>query len=161
MTKQAQENLLYPGLPNYVGPKSGYFTLLHHEGPLMEWSHNVMDRIDFIKREKSSIEVPIRLRHIVHYAIELTPGSVQKAYTERQKAYTERLKAEAEWQKAEAEWLKADAEWLKADAERLKADAEWLKADAEWLKAEADKLLVYFRKHVPDHRWDGKEIVFT
>ena len=133
MTKQAQENLLYPGLPNYVGPKSGYFTLLHHEGPLMEWSHNVMDRIDFIKREKSSIEVPIRLRHIVHYAIELTPGSVQKAEAERQKAYTERLKAEAEWQKAEAEWL----------------------------KAEADKLLVYFRKQVPDHRWDGKEIVFT
>ena len=161
-------NNLYPGLPDYLGPKAGYFTLLHHKGPLVEWSHDVMEHIGFIKEEKASTEVPIRLRHIVHYSTKLMPDYVQKASAERQKAYTERQKALAEWQKTHAERQKAYTERQKAYAERQKAyiechkaSIECQKAEAKWQKAEAKKILVYLRKHIPDCRWNGREIVFT
>ena len=97
-------NKLYPGLPDYTGPIKGMFTLLHHEGPLLEWSHDVMVRVAYIKREKTPKEIPTRLRHIVHYPDHLIPAEWQKANAEWQKAY-------AEWQKANAEWEKAD--WFK------------------------------------------------
>ena len=133
-------NNLYPGLPDYTGPKSGYFTLLHHEGPLVEWSDDVMERVVYIQREKIAYERPIRLRHIVHVPKEMIPKKVHKAY--------------AKWQKARAEWQKAYAKWQKADA-------KWQKARADWQKADAEKFTAYLHKHVKDCKWNGKEIVFT
>src|SRR3990167_8136857 len=140
-------NKLYPGLPDYVGPKSGFFTLLHHHGPPIEWSHDVMERVKYIQKDKAAHERPIRLRHIVYVQKKMIPKPVQKAEAEWQKAEAEWRKAEAEWRKAEAEWRKADAEWGKAEAKRQKAEAEWgkaeakrQKAEAEWRKADADKL---------------------
>ena len=174
-------NKLYPGLPDYEGPTSGSFTLLHHNGPLIEWSDDVMERIKHIKTKKKESERPIRLKHIVYVPKGMIPKSVQKADAEWRKADAEWQKAEAEWQKAEAEWRKAEAEWRKAEAEWRKADAEWgkaeakrqkaeaewgkaeakrQKAEAEWRKADADKLTAYLHKHVKDCRWNGKEIVF-
>ena len=47
-----------------AGPQSGYFTLLHHKGPLVEESNNLMERIDYILQEKPEQEHLLRLRHI-------------------------------------------------------------------------------------------------
>ena len=97
-------NRLYPGKPNYRGPKSGYFTLLHHWGPLVEWSDNVMERVEYIKSNKAAHEIPVRLRHIVFVP---QPKALQKADADRQKAYADRQKADADWQKAYADKLLA------------------------------------------------------
>ena len=139
-------NRLYPGKPNYKGPTVGYFTLLHHTGPLIEWSDNVMERVKYIEERKDANERPIRLRHIVYLPVEMIPKTLQKAY--------------AEWQKADTEWQKAYTERQKAYAEWQKADAEWQKADTERQKADADKLLAYLHEHIEDCKWDGKELVF-
>src|SRR3990167_2950487 len=123
-------NKLYPGLPDYVGPKSGFFTLLHHHGPPIEWSHDVMERVKYIQKDKAAHERPIRLRHIVYVPKKMIPKPVQKAYAKWQKAY-------AKWQKARAELEKAYAKWQKARAELEKAYAKWQKARAELEKAYA------------------------
>jgi len=153
-------NTLYPGLPDYTGPTKGLFTLLHHEGPLLEWSDDVMERIKFINEKKPKHERAIRLRHIVFFPKKLWGKKLQKAYAERKKADAEWEKAYAEREKAYAEWEKADAKWEKAYAEWEKADAEWEKADAKWKKADADKILTYLKKHVKDCKWDGSTLVF-
>ena len=47
------------------GPHTGWFTLLHHEGPELEHSHNVIERLDFILAEKQESEWLTRLINIV------------------------------------------------------------------------------------------------
>ena len=168
-------NTRYPGKPDYTGPTKGLFTLLHHEGPLLEWSDDVMKRVKYINEQKPEYERAIRLRHIVFFPENLWGEKLQKADAERHKADAERQKADAEWHKADAEWHKADAKWRKADAKWRKADAEWQKAnaewqkadaewqkvDAKWRKADADKILPYLKQHVKDCKWDGSTLVFN
>ena len=125
-------NTRYPGKPDYTGPTKGLFTLLHHEGPLLEWSDDVMERIEYINKQKPEHERAIRLRHIVFFPENLWGEKLQKA----------------------------DAEWRKADTTRQKADAEWRKAYDEWQKADADKILAYLKQHVKDCKWDGSTLVF-
>lgn len=47
-------------------PNQGYFTLLHHEGPFIERSYNVTERIRYILNDKPCPEVLTRLKNI-HY----------------------------------------------------------------------------------------------
>ena len=64
-------NTLFPGHRNgrgefdYRGPTSGWFSLLHHADNLVDWSDNVMERIQYIISDKPASEQAIRLRHIV------------------------------------------------------------------------------------------------
>ena len=44
----------------------GWFTLLHHRGPVLEFSNNVMDRVNFILRNKPLDEILTRLRNIYY-----------------------------------------------------------------------------------------------
>ena len=59
------ENTLFPGRPDYIGPKSGTFGLLHHE-VLCESSHDVMERVDYIKKHKPKNEVAVRLHNLIY-----------------------------------------------------------------------------------------------
>ena len=59
------ENTLFPGRPNYTGPAKGWFGFLHHER-VCEESHDVNERIDYVKREKPKNEVPIRLHNMIY-----------------------------------------------------------------------------------------------
>ena len=127
-------NLNRPGLPNYVGPKTGIFHALHHE-VLVEYSHDVMERVDYVRKNQPKSELAVRLNNMLY----LPPDRFPEVY------------------KAYAEWDKADAEWDKADAERDKAYAEWDKADAELDKAYAEatlRVLAYVREMIPDSAWD-------
>src|SRR3990167_10564902 len=58
-------NELFPGRPDYVGPTKGYFALLHHD-LLFEKSHDVMERVAYVKREKPSYEIPTRLHNMIY-----------------------------------------------------------------------------------------------
>ena len=59
------ENKQFPGLPNYIGPREGFFALLHH-AKLFEWSENVVERVDYVRANKSKIELDTRLRHMCY-----------------------------------------------------------------------------------------------
>ena len=59
-----QANLLFPGRPNYSGPTKGFFALLHHE-QLCETSHDVMERVAYVKEHKPAHEVAIRLWNMI------------------------------------------------------------------------------------------------
>ena len=58
-------NTLFPGRPNYTGPTKGWFGLLHHD-TLAETSHNVNERVDYIKRNKRKREISIRLHNLIY-----------------------------------------------------------------------------------------------
>ena len=161
-------NTLFPGRRNYTGPKSGPFSLLHH-GKLWEWSHDVTERTDYIRREKLKHERATRLYNIMHLGG--CAAFKDKAYAARDKAYAAWIKACAARDKAYAARDKADAAWIKACAARDKADAAWIKAcaardkaDAAWVKAHPNadaEILAYITTHIPDCAWNGTELVFT
>ena len=59
------ENKLFPGRPNYTGPTTGWFGLLHHD-LLFEESHDVNERIAYVRHEKPAREIDIRLRNMIY-----------------------------------------------------------------------------------------------
>ena len=128
-------NTLFPGLSNYIGPTLGWFTLLHHEGPLAEWSDNVLERIDYINKHKPKDEIDIRLRHIVYFPKGLFP-KFDKAYLEYDKARSKYEKACSEYDKARSKYKKASSKYDK-------------------------KVLAYLKKHIPDCQWNGRELEFN
>jgi len=58
-------NTLFPGRPDYTGPTSGLFGLLHHD-LLVETSHNIQDRIAYVRRRKNPHEIAIRLYNMIY-----------------------------------------------------------------------------------------------
>ena len=80
-------NTIHAGLPGYTGPKYGWFTLLHHAGPLLEYSDDVGERLDYIDRDKLPDERAIRRAHILYFDPARLP--------------------DAEWRRADAEWRRA------------------------------------------------------
>ena len=63
--RMSVKNTLFPGRPNYTGPTKGWFGFLHHE-QLCEQSHDVNERIHYVKREKPKNEVAIRLHNMIY-----------------------------------------------------------------------------------------------
>lgn len=59
------KNTLFPGRSNYVGPKVGWFGLLHHT-VLCEKSHDVTERVRYIKRRKPKNEISVRLHNMIY-----------------------------------------------------------------------------------------------
>ena len=145
------KNLLYPALPNYKGKTKGFFTLLHHAEHLIEWSDNVMERIEYIIKEKPEEEREIRLRHIMYVPDSLIPVKLRKALAAS-------YKARAAYKKARAASYKALAAFYKASAALYEASVAF---DKEWAASDKSKtLLAYLQKHVQDCLWNGTEIVF-
>ena len=152
---------------------SGYYWHVRHD-VLIEWSDNIQERNDCIRKHKPTEEIETRLR-LLKPVVGPLPPEWDKAAAEWRKADAEWDKAAAEWDKAAAErdkaaaeWDKARAEWRKARAECAKAAAEWRKARAECAKAaaERDKADAEHRKEIealhavecPGCPWDGKTI---
>ena len=63
--KEISPNLLFPGRPSYVGPTEGTFGLLHHD-QLYEPSQNVMKRVAYVRENKPTREVAIRLHNMIY-----------------------------------------------------------------------------------------------
>jgi hypothetical protein len=53
---------------------SGFFTFIHHSGPIIEWSDNINKRIDVIRRGKPEHEQATRLRHLVRVPEDRLPA---------------------------------------------------------------------------------------
>lgn len=60
-----EQNTMFPGRPNYTGPISGVFGFVHHQ-QLCEPSHDIMERVAYIKSEKPNHEIGIRLHNLIY-----------------------------------------------------------------------------------------------
>ena len=58
-------NTLFLGRPDYIGPVTGHFGLLHHD-QLFEHSENAMERVQYVKKEKPAHEIEIRLHNMIY-----------------------------------------------------------------------------------------------
>jgi len=58
------ENTIFPGRPDYTGPTTGFFGLLHHN-ILFEPSDDVMERVTYVRSEKPFGEKVTRLHNMI------------------------------------------------------------------------------------------------
>ena len=145
------ENTLFPGRPNYTGPAKGWFGFLHHER-VCEESHDVNERIDYVKREKPKNEVPIRLHNMIYLG--------ECAAIAKRDALDAGYEADYEVKSAPLyAGYKAKRDALDAGykAKRAPLDADY-NAKRAAMRAE---ILAYIKLHIPDCAWNGKTLVFT
>jgi hypothetical protein len=81
-------NTLFPGRPDYTGPTVGIFGLLHHD-TLCEYSHDVNERITYVKNSKLLEEIPIRLYSMIYLGDCAGIAKVEKLYTKGDKLRAE------------------------------------------------------------------------
>ena len=152
-------NKSFPGRPNYTGPTKGWFGLLHHE-LLCEQSHDVMERVAYVRREKPRKEVAIRLHNMIYLDPVLCQAIAKRAPLDADyKAKCAPLYADYEAKRAT---LYADYEakraTLYADYEAKRAP---LDADYEAKRAPLDaEITAYIKSVIPDCAWNGETLVF-
>ena len=141
-------NVLFPGRPNYTGPTSGWFGLLHHS-ELFETSHNVQERIAYVKANKPDREVSLRLHNMVYL------GAIASTCDKRDALNTDNL---AKCDALYADYLaKRDALYARWQAKRDVRYAHW-QAKRAPLDAE---VLAYILSVMPDCAWNGKKLTGT
>lgn len=135
-------NIMFPGRPSYWGPLNGPFGLLHHN-TLIELSHNVRERVAYVKLNKPPTERDVRLYNMIYLggceaAIEFAAFDI-----ERQNRMS---------------LIWADNRWNDAECVNMIATirAEFLIKIAA---LESD-IITYVRAHIPDCAWDGQKLVF-
>ena len=129
------ENTLFPGRYNYTGPTKGWFGFLHHE-QLCEESHDVNERIGYVKRQKPKNEVAIRLHNMIYLGGCEAMAKLAPLYADYWAACAP-LYADYEAKRAQ---LYADY-WAK----RAPLDAD---------------ILAYIKLNIPDCAWNGKTLIF-
>jgi len=151
------ENTLFPGRYNYAGPTKGWFGFLHHE-QLYEESHDVNERLDYVKREKPKNEVAIRLHNMIYLG---GCEAIAKRVPLDADYKAQRVPLDADY-KAQRAALDADYE-----AKRVPLDADYkakrvpLDADYEAKHVSLDaEILAYIKSNIPDCAWNGKTLVF-
>ena len=174
-------NALFPGRPNYTGPTSGWFGLLHHS-ELFETSHDVNERVAYVKANKPKREVALRLHNMAYL------GAIASTCDKRAPLYADykakRAPLDADWQakcdalyanwqaKCDAlyaNWqAKCDALYADYEAKRAPLDADYeakcAPLDADWRakRAALDAgVLAYIRSVMPDCAWNGKKLTGT
>ncbi len=148
------QNLLYPGRPNYEGPVQGLFGLLHHS-VIAEWSDNVMERVEYVKKAKPKHEVDIRLWNMCYLSEERVPKKLVEAgktWDEAWKTWDEALKT---WEEAVKIWEAEKTYW-----EAWETYREAWETYYEALQTFSPHLLNLIKELVPDTAWNGKELVF-
>ena len=168
---------LRPGLPGYTGLKSGIFAVIHHDR-LLEYSHDVFERLDYIDKYKSENERKTRRESILYLGECPALAEYDEALAKCNKAADEFKKAKVESDKAATEYNKAAAKREKGWAKRHRARAKYAKAVAEFKKAQVEynktwdelkkardavdqsAVLAYIHQHILYFPWDGRQLVF-
>ena len=122
-------NELFPGRPDYVGPTKGYFAFLHHE-QLFEKSHDVMERVAYVKSGKPDHEIPTRLHNMIYLPF-ITDALGEDYETKRDTLYKDY-------------GAKRDTLYKDYKAKRAPLDAD---------------VLAFVRQHIPDCAWNGRKLV--
>ena len=161
-------NLLFPGRPNYTGPMAGVFGLLHHE-VLVESSYNVAERVVYIKANKPTNEIAIRLHNMIYLgdceaavkldALDADRKAKRAALRADYEAKLDALDADYTAKHAPLDanyWAKRAALWDDYETKRVSLDANY------WTKrvALAAAVVAHIAVHIPDHAWNGSELIF-
>ncbi len=141
-------NKRYPGRPNYTGPKSGFFLLPFHSDLVM-WMSDILVRLETIDMTKPTNEIAWRRHCIVYVRPKELPTVVVAALAVYRKF-------SVAYRKAFATRWKDDIVWKKSYAARWKAYT----AFSHVLITHNKPLTGLLTKYVPDHTWNGKELVF-
>ncbi len=147
------KNTRYPGRPGYTGPRSGYFTLIHH-GRIVEYSHDIFERVAYIRTQKALSERACRLHCIVYVRPSELPAEVAKAGADLKKAYTTLERARAEYYNVGVSVL---IPWRRADNNLGLVSFLYRKI----LRQHKEAVVALLTKYVPDHTWNGHELVFS
>ena len=159
-------NTLFPGHRNgrgefdYRGPTSGWFSLLHHADNLVDWSDNVMERIQYIISDKPASEQAIRLRHIVFLGDRGIDYRAKLAALDAN--YAAKYAPLYADYRAKRDPLDADyrAKLAALDADfRAKLDALYPDYEAKCASLDA-KIIDYIKPLIDGFAWNGKELVF-
>ena len=162
------KNILFPGRPNYTGPTTGVFGLLHHD-ILVESSHDVAERVAYVKANKPANEIATRLHNLI-YLGDCEAAVKRILLWDDYEAKRAPLRADYEAKRDalltdyEAKHAALDADY-EAKHDALRADY-WTKLDALDADYEAKhaaldaEVLVYIARHIPDHAWNGSTLVF-
>ena len=129
-------NTMFPGRADYVGPTAGIFGLLHHDR-LYEESHDVVQRVDYVRREKAANEIAIRLHNMIYL------GSCQAA--------VECVALDANYAAAVAV---LDADYAAAALAPLHAAYRVKRAQLH------ARIVAYIKERIPDCAGNGRELVF-
>ena len=145
-------------------PQQGWFTLLHHKGPVIEESQNLMERVNYILQNKPESERLTRLRNIYY----VRPEQVAEYKRIEQSAWAEykriRQSAWAEYkrirQSALAEFERIEQSAL-AEYERIRrsAWAEFERIEQSALAEYELALHTWLLSWVPWSSWNGKSIL--
>src|SRR3990167_4337585 len=142
-----------------AGPQSGWFTFLHHEGPIAEKSANVMERVGYIMREKAKNESPekilARLQHIYPMPTDLR-GDYEAKWKVLDGDYWAKWELlrgdyDAKWELLRGDY---DAKW-----ELLRGDykAKWKVLDGDY-DAKREVLDDNIPALIPNCKWNGETI---
>ena len=139
-------NKLFPGRPDYTGPIAGVFGLLHHD-ILVESSHDVMERVSYIKHEKPKREIATRLYNIIYlglcYEARLCAPLIADYIAETNSLNWEYF----------TKHFRVNAEYV-AKCTLLDRNYQTKRA---WLYK---KVFIYVKKHIPDCAFNGKELIY-
>src|SRR3990167_3670460 len=134
-------------------PTKGNFFLLHHQGPLLEWTNDIWERVEYILTDKPKYERKKRLREIRPVFGRL-PEPLIQAGAACEKAAAAYLMARAAYAKARAAYDEAWAAYDEAWAAYAKARAAYAKARAAY----ASQLEALHRAECPNSKWNGYTI---
>ena len=165
-------NTLFPGRPDYVGPTTGLFGLLHH-AELYEGSGDVMERVEYVKNAKPRHEVATRLHNMIALPDEfaMKQDAIGDTYsTKCDELYTDyrakRAPIDVDLDAKRApidddDHTKLGAFYNDYFAKRAPIDADHV---AKCAALNADhvvecaafyaEILAYIRHHIPDCAWD-------
>lgn len=143
-------NTMFPGKPNYVGPVKGVFGFLHHE-ILVEYSHNALERVDYIIHNKPTNEVPTRLNNLIFL------GKCKEAVALYKEG--EALDIEDDNARKIIGNDQAIDEQERARRFALQTNLFDKKYKEICNKHEFD-IMKYVKKYIPNPAWDGTQLIF-
>ena len=151
------KNVLFPGREAYEGPKAGIFGLLHHD-TLWERSHDVMERVGYVKNHKLPHEVEIRLHNMIYLggcAAAAKFASLDADYGAKRDALAVDYGAKCAALAVDYE-TKYDALFADHRAKLVPFDADYRARRVPFDKEIRD----YILSHIPDCAWNGETLVF-
>ncbi len=143
----SEPNTRYPGRPDYTGPSSGWCFAIHH-GVLIEWTHDIHERLHCIDTQKDEWERAERRRQLAMMREDELPAELVQARTED-------VQAGAAYDQARTAYYQAGAAFVRARTAYVQAGAAY---DQARVNCEP-QLVALLSRYVPDHTWDGKRFV--
>ena len=136
-----------PGLPDYSGPTKGFFSLRY----IIEYTPDVMRRVEYVKENKPAKEAVIRLANMLYLNPVLCPAVI--TFSTLCDDYNTKILAMC----ADCKSKRKDNLYSSDFTAKLNA----LNADfATNYDALSADVITYVKKVIPDCAWIGKEMLF-